>query len=158
MAKRWVETNIPAGAKILIENGDLKLSPGKKYYEEMLERAKKSEKSQFTIHAEWFYKLSLEALPEITYDVGYIRFPWWQRMEENPDVYFATTDYDIDMGNPLKPVGVRPYEFYRRNGYQYVLTSSEKHLDFQEDSQKSKNFPAFYKFYKELFEQGVLIK
>jgi len=158
IAKRWVETNIPAGTKILIEDGELKISPGKKYFEKILERARKTENSQFTFHAQAFYKLSLEALPKISYDITCIRNPWWQQREHKTGVHFALTVYDVDMANPLKPSGIMSYEYYKKNGYQYAITSSEKYLNFQEGSQRAKNFPSLYKFYKELFEQGVLIK
>lgn len=158
IAKSWIETHIAAGTKILIEDGELNLSPGKKHYEEILERARKTEKSQFTFHAETFYKLSLEALPKINYDIAYIRNPWWQQKEPKTAVYYALTDYDIDMANPLKPAGIMSYEYYKKNGYQYAITSSEKYLNFQEGSQRAKTFPSFYKFYKELYAQGVLVK
>lgn len=158
IAKKWIETHIPAGTKILIEDGELKINPGKDYYEEMLERARRFEKSQFTFHAERFYSLSLKGLPKITYDTTYIRNPWWQQTEPKTGAYFALTDYDVDMANPLKPVGVMPYDFYRKNGYQYFITSSEKYLNFQDGSKMSKRFRSFYKFYKEVFEKGILIK
>lgn len=159
VAKRWVEANIPAGTKIVMNEEATKLSPDKRYYEELLSRARNSEKGQFTSHADKLYSYCLKALPDITYDITYIRFPWWQEREKEPGVYFANSDRDKDLGNPLKPVGVMPYDFYKANGYEYAIVSSDGYGAFlRENSKRAKNFPSFHRFYKTLFERGALVK
>ncbi len=63
------------------------------------------------------------------------------------------------MGNPLKPVGVHPFEYYIQNGYEYVIVHSDKYRGFiKKDSKLSKNFPSFHQFYIDLFEKGHLLK
>ena len=159
LVKRWVEANIPAGTKLVMEDVAIKLSPDKKYYEGMRNRARNAEKGQFTTHAEKLYDYSLKASPDITYDITFIRAPWWQDTEKEPEVYFVTSEHDKDMGNPLKPVGVMPYEFYKANGYVYAIVSREEYGSFlKAGSKKAQKFPSFYRFYKTLFEEGTRVK
>ena len=159
LAKNWIETNIPAGTKMLVNEESVKLSPDNKYYEKLIIASKKHQKGQFTTHLETLYKYSLKALPEITYDITYIRFPWWKDKEEKEGVNYATSEHDKDMGNPLKPVGVMHYEFYQDNGYEYIIVSSDKYYKyFMDNSLKSINYPSFDLFYRTLFNRALLIK
>ena len=159
VAKEWIEANIPSGTKILIEESSVKISPDERYFKGMLERRNKFDAGQFTTHLETLYKYSLKALPEITYDITYIRFPWWKDKEEKEGVNYATSEHDKDMGNPLKPVGVMPYEFYQENGYKYIVVTSDMYKKFiKEDLELARKFPSFRKFYQRLFEKGLIVK
>jgi len=159
LAKKWIETNIPVSTKILLEENSVKLSPDRNYYEELVLRARNSAKGQFTAHAEMEYEYSMKALPKITYDITYIRFPWWQEKEINPGIHYALSEIDKDMGNPLKPVGIMPYHYYGDHGYSYVIVSSNKYDKFfEENSDLSDRFPSFHRFYNDLFEKARLIK
>lgn len=69
------------------------------------------------------------------------------------------TEYDKDMVNPIKTAGIEDYEFYVKNGYEYVVTSDSAHKSYiKPDSSKGRNFPSFKKFYKDLFRNGAPAK
>ncbi len=159
LAKEWIEANIPSGTMIVLDEAAVKISPDKKHYEELLRRFEGYKRGQFTTHADKLYNYSLKALPDVTYDIAYIRFPWWQEKEKVSGVHFADSDYDKDMANPLKPVGVMPLEYYKKQGYKYAIVTSELYGDFfKQNSTKALNFPSFYAFYKSLFEEATLVK
>ena len=161
LAKTWIESNIPSGAKLLMDNNGPQLLTSDKFLKEKMARALKANPSgQFTAHYGTLLNYQLLAAKDsITYDIEFIRIQWWREKEEQPGVYYATSEYDLDMGNPLKAVGVMPYRFYKKNGYDYIIVTSDKYRTFLEnDSQKSIRYPSFHKFYKTLFENGLLIK
>ncbi len=63
------------------------------------------------------------------------------------------------MANPIKTVGINDYEFYAENGYEYVVTSSVAYKSYiKENSNKSKKFPSYKRFYDDLFARGKLVK
>jgi hypothetical protein len=158
LAKAWIEENIPSGSKIVTDMEQLNISPRKEYYENLIKKMQGNGKSQFTAHTKRYYELKIRSLSEKTYNIEYIRRPWWQKEEAESGIYYATTERDLDFGNPLKPVGVLPYEIYKKNGFEYVVTSSNKYSGFLENSNKAEKFPSFEEFYHELFKKGKLIK
>jgi 4-amino-4-deoxy-L-arabinose transferase-like glycosyltransferase len=158
LAKKWIESNIRPGTKMLMDESSVYISPDRKYYEGMLEKIDKFGKGQFTTHADKLYTYRIKALPEITYDITFIRFPWWRGKEVRSGHYYADTDYDRDAANPLKPVGIENYEYYARNGFEYAIVSSDKYEKFMNDSVTSNRFPSFTEFYKDLFNKAHLVK
>ncbi len=159
IAKRWFEDHIKPGTRILLEEETLKLNPDKRFFAEKLKLARRFGKTQFTVHADKYYSYQMKALGEKTYDITYINFPWWKKKEDRPGVYYISSPADLDMANPLKPIGVMPYEYYKRHGYRYVIVSSAIYKKFVGDNPEvKKDFPSFYRFYNGLFRNGELIK
>ncbi len=161
LAKNWIEANIPAGTKLLLAEGAAVLRMNRENIHEFYKKAKRrqGEDGQFTRHLERYYYLKMQSVEEITYDIKEIRFPWWRGKEIVPGETVADTEYDKDMGNPLKPVGVNDYEYYVDQGYRYAVTSSYNYESFVEgDRIKSRSFPSFKKFYHDLFSKGELVK
>jgi 4-amino-4-deoxy-L-arabinose transferase-like glycosyltransferase len=161
LAKTWIHENIAPGSKLLINENGPQLLVGKEYLESRLKRALAADsQGQFTAHYGTFLKYQIHASEDsVTYDIDFIRLPWWLEREKAPGVYYATSNYDRDMGNPLRAVGVMHYEFYRENGYEYIIVISNEYDRFlKENSKVARNFPSFYYFYKELFEKGTLVK
>ena len=158
LAKAWIEENIPSGTKILTDMEQLNISPRKEYYENLIKKMQGNGKSQFTAHTNRYYDLKIRSLSDKTYNIEYIRRPWWQKKEAESGIYYATSERDLDFGNPLKPVGVLPYGIYKKNKFEYVVTSSNKYSGFLEKSDKAEKFPSFEAFYHELFKKGKLVK
>ena len=106
LAKDWIEENIPSETKILIDENGPQLLMNKRRILHMLDKAEKVDgKGQFTAHYDTYLKYQLlGAEGNVTYDLHYIRFPWWREKEVKGGVHELTSDYDRDMGNPLKPV------------------------------------------------------
>ncbi|MHC4270366.1 MAG: glycosyltransferase family 39 protein, partial [Planctomycetota bacterium] len=124
LAKYWIESNIPPGTKLLLDSYSPKLKMNKENIEEYYEKSKKFEQGQFTTHSEKYYNYQLQAVSGITYDIKEIRHIWWRNKEIANGVSEAVTEYDKDMANPIKTVGINEYEFYVKNGFEYVVTSS----------------------------------
>ena len=62
------------------------------------------------------------------------------------------------MGNPLKPVGAQSYDDYVRQGFQYVVVHSDAYQTLVQNDRYAARYPAFARFYRELFARGDLIQ
>ncbi|MCP4117306.1 MAG: glycosyltransferase family 39 protein [Desulfobacteraceae bacterium] len=161
LAKEWIEKEIPAETKILVnENGPRLNTSRAKLSALMLEARRADPNGQFTAHFDKYVDYQLEAAKKlIGYGIDEIRLPWWKEREEKPGIHHLNSEHDRDMGNPLKPVGVNPYGYYVKHGYKYVIVHSEQYGAFlNPKSTLSEKFPMFHQFYTELFQHAVLIK
>ena len=160
IAKYWIEQNIPSETKILVDENGPQLLMSEKRINKILENAEQADPNgQFTAHYDTYLKYQLLAAKGVvTYNLHYIRFPWWREREVQSGIHELTSDYDRDMGNPLKHVGVGPYDYYVDNGFEYAVVHNNAYRKFMVDNLVSKNFPSLTKFYRELFERGKLIK
>ena len=161
LARNWIEANIPAGTKLLLAEGAAVLRMNRGNIQEFYEKAKRrqGEDGQFTKHLVRYYDLKMQSAEGITYDIKEIRFPWWRGKEIVPGETIADTEYDRDMANPLKTVGVNDYGYYVGQGYRYAVTSSDHYESFVDgDNHRLKGFPSFRKFYHDLFTKGKLVK
>ena len=120
IAKTWIEKNIPAEAKILIDEDGPELQMSETRIRKFINKAEQTDKKgQFTTHYDTYLSYQLLAVKDsIAYDIYEIRFPWWRETEVQKGVHELTSEYDKDMGNPLKPVGVESYEYYVENGFE----------------------------------------
>ena len=99
------------------------------------------------------------SLSGVTYDIKEIRHVWWRNKEIDDKVADAVTEYDKDMANPIKKVGVMDLESYIKDGYEYVITSSRAYASYIKlNNSKGKNFPSYKRFYEGLFLKGEVIK
>ena len=73
-------------------------------------------------------------------------------------VHELTSEFDKDMGNPLRQVGVEDYNYYLKNNFDYAIVNSEAYSKFFKKNEMSRNFPSLARFYHELFKKGKLIK
>lgn len=160
IAKAWIEKNIPHNSKLLLDEAGVELMMSPAALKENLKKAGKAdEKGQFTAHYDTYLKYQLEAAREgATYDITYIRFPWWRESEDQGGVRKLDSEFDKDMGNPLIPAGVEQYDYYVQNGFDYAVVHSFKYNSFFKENTVSKKFPSFKRFYTELFQNARLIK
>ncbi|MFP4585778.1 MAG: hypothetical protein ACLFN9_20595 [Desulfococcaceae bacterium] len=93
-----------------------------------------------------------------TYDIREIRFPWWRAREVEEGVHRLESEFDADMANPLKPVGVNSYEYYVREGYEYAVVQSLRYKPFLRNTDRAARFPSFARFYRELFDRGIPVR
>lgn len=158
MAKEWIESNIPPQTKILLDERGPKLQWSRNKLEELYQLAKKEAKvGAFTTHLETYYLYRIKAVQDPSFEITEIHHPWWLPQEEGEGIRKLETEKDRDMGNPLKARGVMPLEQYRQQGFEYIVTHSEAYSVYF-NKKKQDKFPTFYRFYKNLFETGELVK
>jgi len=159
IAKKWIEAEIPPGSKILTDENGPPLFMNEERIIKMMKLSESADpKGQFTAHYHRYLKYMLMALKDsISYNLYEIRFPWWLPAVDL-GVHTLDSQKDKDMGNPLKTVGVENYEYYVQNKFDYAIVHSQMYKRHFKDGTVSRNFPAFAKFYRDLFERGVLIK
>jgi len=161
VAKAWVEANIPAGAKLLVDENGPNLQMSEERLRTLLGEAERAgRKGPFTAHYSTHLEYQLAAAKDVvSYDLYEIRIPWWRKGDHIQGVHTLDSEYDRDMANPLRPVGVEEYDFYVENGFQYALVHSRKYRGFfTKNSARSRRFPTIAKFYHELFQRGALVK
>ena len=117
-------------------------------------------RGQFTAHYDTLLKYKRSAAQQRkAYEVYEIRIPWWLPSFEEQGTHLLKTDWDRDHANPLKPVGVENFDDYAGNGFDYAVVHSDIYRGFLDTrATKSRRFPAFQRFYRELFRRGVLLK
>lgn len=158
LGKEWIEKNIPAGSKILVDTSGPKLNMSRENLQHFYKLSmSEAEVGAFTTHLEKFYRYSLEAVQEPSYDLTEIYHPWWLASEIGSGTLRLDTEKDLDMGNPLKARGVMPYDFYRVQGFEYVVTDRKTYESYLQEPRKTR-FPSMYGFYRDLIERGVLVK
>jgi len=161
VAKEWIVANIPAGTKIITDSGMLPISPSRKNIREKAGKVGRVGGDQYTSHYDEYLRFRLAALPTITYDLFRINFPYWQGEEQQPGVYLPTSARDKDYIHPFKPLGVWPYDYYRKNGYRYAVIVRDVRIRnnvFLPDEEKLRKFPSFYTFYHSLLNKALLVK
>jgi 4-amino-4-deoxy-L-arabinose transferase-like glycosyltransferase len=158
LASEWIEKNIPAGTKILLDENGPPLRPSMENLTRLYQEAtRETRPGPFTTHLERYVYYQLQAVGGVSYDITDINHAWWQKAESAPGIVEEMTDVDRDMGNPLWKRGVMPFEFYRTNHYQYVITISDDYTRYESESRKAA-FPSFHAFYRELFAKGTMVK
>ena len=156
-AKRWVEKHIPAGTLVLADENGPPLLLSARVIQQSLDRAE----SPGAVHGmAKYYGRYLEiqaraARQGVTYDLHEIRKAWWRPSEAADE--FLTSDYDRDMANPLRPVGVRTYDEYVRRGFGYAVVHSAQYEEFLAPDGVSR-WPSYARLYRDLFEHGELVQ
>jgi len=144
LAGKWFEENIPAGSKVLLESGKSINSRGifiSESPQNILDKMSRVEQSlaQGQKHYDHvgivdrnaliFYKLQLETLPELTYDI-------------------TSTEFNRN---------IKPYSYYIANGYEYAAINSDTQDFYLSDYARNLQ-PTLYNFYEDLMNRGELIK
>ena len=160
-AKAWIEESVPAGTKILVDENGPQLLASETRLDVLSENAAGLDpKGQFTAHYPAYLEYQrLAAAQGISYDLYEIRFPWWRKRSDPEGLAVLDSEYDRDMGNPARLVGVESYDFYVENGFRYAVVHSGCFARFfRERTALAETHPAFSEFYHELFARGKLIR
>lgn len=160
LAKAWIETHIPAETRILLDENGVQLLRSEDILRDEIQKARSADpEGQFTAHYDRYLEYQMIAAKKGTaYRVQEIRFPWWRDREVAAGVHELRSEFDRDMGNPLKPVGVDTIEEYARSGFEYAVVHGEKYEPFLRDTERARRFPSFATFYRRLFEEGTLVR
>ncbi len=144
ISKRWIEANIPANSKILIDAGRTIISSGPRLNESRENIEKKIDAIKNLKEGETYdsplvrivdstsaiyFELLLKSMPEITYDI-------------------TTTE----LGEK-----VNTFEHYRNNGYQYIITNSDVTWRAYENLWVEK-YPEAANFYRSIAKEFEVLK
>jgi hypothetical protein len=157
VAKEWIEANIAPGSRILVDDYcvPLKMSPARV---RMLLTQAEGEKAMgpFTAHAALYYRYYLETVQEPTFYLYEISHPWWMEQGNEDGAFPLDSEYDRDMGNPLKEWGVTSLETYRSQGYQYLVTTDDI-MDRYRLGEAAGRENSFLRFYRQVMKEASLL-
>ena len=157
-AKRWVEANILPGSRILVDDYCVPLKMSPRRITELLAEAQQEDRAgPFTTHASAYYRYYRETVEEPSYYVYEISHPWWMEGDQVADALTLDSEYDRDMGNPLKTWGVSSLETYRSQGYRYLITTEDIIGRYRSGVQPAAS-PAFVRFYRQVKREGRLLQ
>ncbi len=164
LARTWFEAKVPAGSKVLLDEGHVKLRPTISNLQEHLAMAKKLQQDEedqaFTRHLPRYYNfllLAAEKDPSPRYDIVNFYHPWWKKREEGEGAMNFVRGQDRRMGNPVLQRGVNDLDFYLERGYRYVVTKSDVYKKYLKEPMAS-DFPSFNRFYRSMEDRLELIK
>ncbi len=160
IAREWVEANIPAGAKVLLDSKwtvpqlresreNLTRSLDERAASKRIET--RSESTQAVYGQYTNYQLrALDSYSGPTYDIEYINHEWWQADESSPDieVYPVWGTFEGQ---------VFSVEELLAQGTEYVVVSSLKYNQYLREGGQER-WPSYYALYTSLDERCTLLK
>lgn len=156
LAKTWIEANIPAGSRILLDEDGPVLRNSRQNLERMRAVAQALGPGPFTTHAGTYYEHLAHYQRGITYDLTEISHPWWLPASEGEGAQRLTDRADADMGNPVKKRGVDPLDTYLAEGVRYVVLNDAR-SDLYLDTPRGDRYPEFRSFYRDVMRRGRVI-
>ncbi|MBM4041724.1 MAG: phospholipid carrier-dependent glycosyltransferase [Planctomycetes bacterium] len=154
LAHRWVEANVPAGSRLLVDEYGPRLSATPESLQGLLDKAKELEKtSPFTYHLSRYYKCRILAARPPSYDITELSHLWWRDDPGGDRLIEIDNPEDADFGNPAKPRGALSLDEYVSRGVQYAVvcsTNYNRYLWRRGDSHYGK----VAQFYKDLMGDG----
>lgn len=160
VARTWIEQHIPAGTRLLVDENGPPLLKDAAWIDAILQlEVAPDAGGQFTTHYTTYLDYQRRAAERaVAYDAHEIRAPWWREHFTENGTRVLASDFDRDMGNPYKPVGVFDYDHYQRDGFAFAIVHSDNYGRFFIPNRTHLTLPAFRRFYHELFERGELVK
>lgn len=106
VAKAWIEQNIPAETKLVVDEEGPPLRMTRSQLESLISIAGKGNfTATFTANYDTYLKYQLLAVKDqVAYELHEIRFPWWRGRFVEYGYHTLSSEYDSTYGNPLKPV------------------------------------------------------
>lgn len=161
VSKLWLEEHIPSGALLIVsENGPPLLSSPSMLAARIKDAEKADPRGQFTAHyARYLQYQALAAEDQTHYRQFEIRVPWWRETFRESGTHRLDAEYDRDMANPLKPVGIESYDTLRNQGYEYAVVHSDQYDSLLRPEEiEQPRYPAYTLFYQELMQRGELLQ
>ncbi|MBI3843841.1 MAG: glycosyltransferase family 39 protein [Planctomycetes bacterium] len=145
-ARRWIESHIPAGTKILANTNSLQLVDSEQNVADLFRRAEALKgEGPWTAHLDDYYRIRLAASRRYrgpTYDLLVLYEPWWKSSEGE---WNAVTD--PAMTNPLLVRDAEPLDAYRARGFRYFVSLENVKGKYLVEPMR-KSFPHFANFYE----------
>jgi hypothetical protein len=162
LAKAWIESNIPAGAKMLLDSSSTgpplqQTLPSLERYFANAESYKgisnRPEQTQAAFSSYRAYQMEAArrlAQREIAYDLDYMQLAWWRAEEDETD----WSEYPVFGAYRERLFSLQQLH---EAGFEYVVVSSFKYLQYLTPEGQEK-WPSYYAFYRSLDEQVTLLK
>ena len=162
LAKGWIERNIPAGAKILLDSSSTgpplqqTLPSLERYFanaEGYKDIGSRPEQTQAAFSSYRAYQMEAAkrlAQREIAYDLDYMQLAWWRAEEDETD----WSEYPVFGAYRERLFSL---EQLREAGFEYVVASSFKYRQYLTPEGQEK-WPSYYAFYRSLEEQAALVE
>ena len=154
-AAGWIKANIPSNSRILLDEEGPPLPMNSESIRELYDRARELKPGPFTTHVGKQYGYMLQVAPPESYYITQIRHPWWKESLEQEGEFMLSAARDVDMGNPVKLMGVESLQQYCRRGFQYAVVG--RYTRYMGESGR-KNFPSYHRFFTDLDQKAELLK
>ena len=162
LAKRWIETHLPAGTKILLDSQttgpplEQTVDSFVRYFEQARETKEIDQQATEARQAFGSYRqyqieaAKRKAATEIAYNIEYMQEAWWRASEDDQDltqvpVFGAYRERLFTLAQ-LQQAGIR-----------YVVVNSFQYRDYI-TPEAQETWPSYYDFYHSLKEQATLVK
>jgi len=156
LARRWVESNVPSGTRLLNDNDWVPLMKSVDTIDAALETARRTAGGgAFTVHRGEQFRLLREAARRYggpTYRISTLAHPWWWGKEQAGE-----TPLDRDMGNPYDLRRAPTREWLEEREIEYVITTAKTEDQYLTPNWR-RRFPNFARFYTELRERWTLVR
>lgn len=161
LAAEWIETHIPAGARIINDNDWVKLRKNVESLELELgilevQRARGRDGAFLTKTRDVQYEYAIAASRKAgaegksTYHVYTLNHPWWSQ-EEDPEGDSGRHEWDRDMGTPWirRPPVLEEMAWW---GVEYIVTTAKTYCDYRPGERfgHKKNWARFYRCIEQL--------
>ena len=148
VAYRWIHANLPADARILVDDYGPYLNPNQDSADRLSAVLETLPKSPFTHHQDLRIQLLRSYPPEDGLNMDELGHQWWEPREQT-DAELRSNRGDLDMGSPLVTRQPKTVEGFRADGIRYVITNSEARDQYFKGP-RGKSFPSFVRFYQGL--------
>lgn len=148
VAHAWMKHNLPAGARILADGYGPMLTPDATAVQRLQAKLAALPVSPFT-HAQAARLDLLQRYPAHNgFNYDELSEPWWLA-EEVPTEELVSSEYHLDMGNPLVIRIPEPLAAYRAKGVRYLVLTSETRALY-ESTERGAKFPSYQRFLQEV--------
>jgi 4-amino-4-deoxy-L-arabinose transferase-like glycosyltransferase len=144
---RWIQTHIPRGARILVDEYGPVLNPGPESVGRMATVLATLPKGPFTHNQDLRIELVRKYPPADGLNIDELGHQWWEPRELT-DAELRSNPRHLDMGSPLVTRQPKPLAEIRADGIRYVITNSDARDQYFKA--RGKGFPSFVRFYTEL--------
>ena len=156
LACRWIEANVPAGSRMVLDEFGPQLSASPESFAEELARAERlADTTPFTFHLVDYYQYRMRAAREDGYRILQISHVWWSGERRAEGLYEVRTMEDADYANPAKARGTLPLSAYIAQGYEYAVISSIRYKPYLHE-ERGDRFPGVRRFYEDLMAMEPL--
>lgn len=156
LATEWIKTNLPGGARILMDDYGPEILPNPEAIQRRLAILESLPvRDSFTVHQIKRLDLLERFPPQHAFNFDELGHPWWSPTELTNAEMRAAREHRT-MGNPLSEYEPLTAQRYAEAGYRYIITNSEARSHYLSE-EAAANHPSYVRFYQSLQELEPLM-